>query len=182
MILTTERLLLREFVEEDWPAILNYQNDPRYLRFYPWNHRTEAEVRAFIQRLIASQHEHPRRTFQFAITLASENQLIGNCGIRLKSADATEAETGYELAPDNWGHGYATEAAHALLNLAFSTLKLHRVWAQCIAENSASAHVMEKLGMRCEGRLRESEWMHGRWWDMLVYGILTHEWQGAPHH
>ena len=70
---------------------------------------------------------------------------------------------GYELAPRYWGCGYATEAAAALLAFGFRELKLHRVWAQCIAENTASAHVLEKIGMRQEGRLREQERMQGRW-------------------
>jgi RimJ/RimL family protein N-acetyltransferase len=176
VILTTERLLLREFVEDDWRAVLAYQSDPRYLQFYAWDFRTANDVRAFVRRFIIQQQEQPRAKYQLAITLPPTNQLIGNCGIRLRAADDLEAEIGYELAPEYWGHGYATEAARALVSFGFEKLKLHRIGAWCIAENTASARVLEKLGMRCEGRLREHEWLKGRWWDTLMYAILDSEW------
>ena len=58
----------------------------------------------------------------------------------------------------------------------FGELKLHRLWATCLADNTASARVLEKLGMQLEGRLRENEWFKGRWWDTLHYAILEQEW------
>ena len=108
--------------------------------------------------------------------LKSSQQLIGNCGIRLKSADAQEGDLGYELSPDHWGRGYATEAARAIVEFGFGTLKLHRIWSWCIADNVGSARVLQKLGMRQEGRLRENEYFKGRWWDTLMFGVLDREW------
>jgi len=178
MQITTERLLLREFVESDWPAVLAYQSDPRYLRFYSWEQRMEEEVRGFVQQFIARQQEQPRCKFQLAIVLA-EGELIGNCGIRLQKVESRQGELGYELAPSWWGHGYATEAARAMLTFGFQELSLHRIWASCVARNTASARVLERLGMHREGRLREQEWFKGRWWDTLVYGILEQEWSIA---
>jgi RimJ/RimL family protein N-acetyltransferase len=95
----------------------------------------------------------------------------------MQSADAQEADIGYEFAPAYWGQGYATEAAQAIMAFGFTELKVHRIWSWCIAENVGSARVMEKLGMRQEGRLRENEWIKGRWWDTLVYGVLDYEWR-----
>jgi RimJ/RimL family protein N-acetyltransferase len=177
MILTTERLRLREFVESDWHAVLAYQADPLYLRYTPWTYRTEADVRQFVHWFIVWQEERPRKKFQFAITLRGQERLIGNCGIRMRSPGAHEADIGYEFDSRYWGRGYATEAARAMLTFGFGTLGLHRIWAHCIAENVASARVLEKIGMRREGRLRENEWMKGRWWDTLVYAILDYEWE-----
>jgi [ribosomal protein S5]-alanine N-acetyltransferase len=177
MKLETSRLVLREFVLDDWPAVLAYQSDPRYLRYYAWDRRTEHEVRAFVQRFIFWQEEAPRTKFQLALTLADRGELIGNCGIRQARPDAVEAELGYELAPDHWGQGYASEAVRAMLGFAFHELALHRVWGGCIAENVGSQRVMERLGMRLEGHLRENCWMKDRWWDTLIYGILVHEWE-----
>jgi len=176
MQLITERLILREFEEDDWRPILAYQSDPHYLRYNPWSQRTEADVRNFVQGFMLWQQERPRRKFQLVITLKSTGQLIGNCGIRMKTAYAREADIGYELDDHYWGNGYATEAARALLDFGFRELRLHRIWAQCIAENVASARVMERLGMKLEGHFRESEWMKNRWWDTLYYAILEHEW------
>jgi ribosomal-protein-alanine N-acetyltransferase len=176
MQLITERLILREFEEDDWRPILAYQSDPHYLRYNPWSQRTEADVRNFVQGFMLWQQERPRRKFQLVITLKSTGLLIGNCGIRMKTAYAREADIGYELDDHYWGNGYATEAARALLDFGFRELRLHRIWAQCIAENVASARVMERLGMKLEGHFRESEWMKNRWWDTLYYAILEHEW------
>lgn len=176
MLLTTERLVLREFEEDDWRPVLSYQMDPLYLRYNPWTLRTEMDVKSFIQGFIVWQRERPRRRFQLAFTLKASGQLIGNGGIRIKNAYAREADIGYELDNRYWGQGYATEAAQALVDFGFKELRLHRIWAQCIAENGASAHVLEKLGMRLEGHFRENEWMKNRWWDTLQYAILEHEW------
>jgi len=177
MVLQTDRLLLREFVAEDWPAVLAYQRDPRYVRFYAWIERTEAEVRTFVQCFLAWQQEVPRRKIQLAVTLRSTGELIGNVGLRQSTPEALVAEIGYELSPMYWGCGYATEAARAMLAFGFSARGLHRIYAHCIAENVASARVLEKLWMRCEGRLREHEGFKGRWWDVLLYGVLQREWQ-----
>jgi [ribosomal protein S5]-alanine N-acetyltransferase len=178
MELHTDRLLLREFVTADWPIVLAYQRDPRYLQYYEWPDRTSGDAQRFVQLFIDQQEEQPRRKIQLAVELKASGQLIGNCGIRKASASAHEADIGYELAPDHWGHGYATEAAHAVVQFGFTELKVHRIWAWCIADNIASARVLEKLGMNLEGRLREKEYFKGRWWDTLVYGILENEWHG----
>ncbi|MGB8648730.1 MAG: GNAT family protein [Anaerolineae bacterium] len=179
MILTTERLVLRDFVEEDWPAVLAYQSKPEYLRYYAWTERTPKEVRAFVGMFLAHQRSDPRSKFQLAATLKTTGQLIGNCGIRMKAAGAHEADVGYELDPAHWGQGYATEAARAMVRFGFTELKVHRISSWCIADNVASAHVLEKLGMRQEGRLHENEYFKGRWWDTLFYAILEQEYIGA---
>ncbi len=180
MIVETERLLLREFDEDDWPAVLAYQSDPRYLRYTSWHERSEAEVRAFVERFRDWQRETPRTRFQLAVVLRSEGRLIGNCGIRIVEPTARGAETGYELDPRYWGRGYATEAAGAMLAFGFEQLGLHRVAAECVAENAALARVLEKLGLRREARLVEQRWMKGRWWDTLLYAILDREWHARP--
>ena len=178
MELETDRLLLREFVEGDWEAVLAYQSDARYLRHYEWESRTDNDVRTFVRRFLDNQAETPRTKFQMAIVLPDSGRLIGNCGIRKATVDAVDAEIGYELAPEMWGNGYATEAARAMVSFGFRELGLHRIWAHCAADNLASAHVLEKLGMQQEGRLRENAYYKGRWWDELVYGLLEQEWRG----
>src|SRR6266542_2791134 len=120
MLLTTERLTLREFTADDWPSVLAYQSDPRYLRYYAWTGRTPEDVHQFVNWQIARQREDPRIKFQLAVALKATGELIGNCGIRMESVDATEADIGYELAPPHWGRGYATEAARAIVQFGFT--------------------------------------------------------------
>lgn len=182
MEIRTQRLLLREFIKSDWRAIHAYHNDARYLRYYPQNGESELEAQAFVQRLIKQQHSQPRIYFQVTITLPKSMQLIGNIGIRLRGLgnrqpEARQADIGYELDPRFWGRGYATEAAHAILRFGFEELNLHRIWARCLAENTASARVLEKLGMQLEARLRDDEYFKDNWWDILVYAILDYEWR-----
>lgn len=174
MLPRTERLLLREFTAADEPAVLAYQSDPLFLRFSSGEQRS-----GLVQMFLDWQREQPRYRFQWAVLLPADGRLIGNCGLRKRSADAREADIGFELATDQWGRGYATELASALLCFGFEELGLHRVTAHCLAENTASARVLEKAGLRQEGRLRESEWMRDRWWDTLLYGILESEWRGG---
>jgi len=176
MKLETERLILRDFVEDDWHEVLTYQSDPLYLRYYEWTERTPDAVQEFVGWFLDYQKQEPRIKFQLAITLKSNNQLIGNCGIRMETANAPQADIGYELDPKHWNHGYATEAAHAIVDFGFSSFNLHRVWSWCVADNLGSAHILEKLGMHLEGRLRENEYYKGRWWDTLMYAILADEW------
>jgi len=175
VILKTERLVLREFVPGDWRAVHAYQSDPRYQRYYPRRDRSEADTRAFVQRQVDRQSESPRYKFQMAIMLPHNDTLVGNCGVRLDEPGALVGDLGYELNPAHWGQGYATEAARAMLAFGFDTLGLHRVWAECVADNVASRRVLEKLGMILEGRLRENQYIDDRWHDTLIYAVLEQE-------
>jgi len=177
MKIETKRLILRDFVKEDWKRVLEYQSDPLYLRYNPWTKRTPEVVQDFVGWFLDNQNEEPRIKFQLAITLKSDNLLIGNCGVRMDKSDSVEADIGYELDPKHWNQGYATEATHAIVDFGFSHFGVHRIWADCVAENISSAHVLEKLGMKLEGRLREKEYYKGKWWDTLMYGILADEWK-----
>ena len=173
MFLETPRLTLRDFTADDWPAVLAYQRDPRYLRYYAWTDRTPQEVQAFVQMFIDQQQQKPRTRFQLAVTLRATGELIGNCGIRRDSPTSHEAEIGYELSPDQWGQGYASEAVAEIVRFGFETLCVHRIAAWLVADNVASARVLEKNGFQLEGRLRDKESFKGRYWDVLMYARLA---------
>src|SRR5690606_9011521 len=173
MWLTTERLILRDFVESDWPAMLEYQREESFLRYHPWESRGEADVRSLLERFIQWQEEEPRHRFQPAITRRGSDEVIGSVGVRANDPGGLIADLGFELAPRCWGKGFATEAASAMLEFGFQQMELHRITAHCIAENTASARVLERIGMRPEGRLREAEYFRGRWWDVLLYAVLS---------
>lgn len=146
MQLRTARLILREFRSDDLDAIVAYQADPRYRAAYPGESRGEDESRSLLDRFIAWQHESPRTKFQLAITLPPNDACIGNVGLRLAEPGATTAELGYELHPDHWGHGYATEACREMLRFGFEELRLRGADASVHADNRGSIRVLEKLG------------------------------------
>ena len=177
MILRTERLVLREFVPGDWVATHAYENDSRYLRFYEREGVTERQAQGLVYAFITWQAEQPRSKVQLAITLAETGVLIGNVGLRREDPGDPLADMGYELAPEHWGRGYATEAVRAMVDWGFGEWGgLARIHAHCVADNAASARVLLKAGLRREARLREHQWFKGRSWDVLLFGMLREEW------
>jgi ribosomal-protein-alanine N-acetyltransferase len=176
MPLRTQRLTLRDFAYEDWQAVHRYAVDPEVVRYMVWGPNTEAETQQFVRRTLEQQSAEPRRHFGLAVTLNADARLIGACNITAAGTDDRGGCIGYVLHRDHWRQGYAAEAARALLAFGFGPLGLHRIIATCDTENGASARVMEKAGMRREGRLLEHKWIKGRWRDSFLYAILDREW------
>jgi RimJ/RimL family protein N-acetyltransferase len=100
----------------------------------------------------------------------------GDVTLTLGPPEHRQAEIGFVFDPAHQGHGYATEAAEAVLALAFGPYDLHRVYGRLEARNVASARVLEKIGMRREAHLVENEWVKGEWQSELVYALLAREW------
>jgi RimJ/RimL family protein N-acetyltransferase len=95
-------------------------------------------------------------------------------------AKGVQAEIGWTLDPAFGGHGYATEAAAALLGICFEQLELRRVIALCFADNEASWRLMERLGMRRETHaVRESLHRSRGWLDGYGYALLAEEWHAT---
>ncbi|MBW4630724.1 MAG: GNAT family N-acetyltransferase [Iphinoe sp. HA4291-MV1] len=88
----------------------------------------------------------------------------------------SKGEIGWSLHPSYCGRGYATEAAQILLTYGFAHRKLHRITSICDTRNTASFRLMERLGMRREGHLRQSQSMKGSWQDEYMYALLHNEW------
>src|SRR5215216_1158508 len=99
MQIETERLILREFVPEDWMELAAYWVDPRYQRFHEESEDVEVVVRRLLGRFVAAQAEVPRRMFQLAVVERGGGRLIGNCGVRVNDAERREGNIGYELNP-----------------------------------------------------------------------------------
>jgi ribosomal-protein-alanine N-acetyltransferase len=177
MEIVTDRLVLREFATRDWRALHAYQNHPRYLQVGDRNPQTEQQSRKWVEMFMANVDQTPRRKFQLVATLKDTGEVIGNCGVRRNDRTEWDAELGYELSADHWGKGYATEAAGAMLAFGFRELGIHRASAHCNASNAGSIHVLEKLGMRQEGCIRDGDFQKGAWWDLLLWGILESEWR-----
>ena len=104
---------------------------------------------------------------------------MGDAGLYVRSIRSRQGEIGWGVISSHAGQGLATEIGQALLRLAFDTLGLHRVFAQCRIENQASRRIMVKLGMREEGVLRENVFVRGEWWSSVQSSILSTEWDGA---
>jgi ribosomal-protein-alanine N-acetyltransferase len=178
--LLTPRLLLREFEEDDWRATHPYESDPEVVHYQSHGVRTPEESRDYILRVMALARETPRHVYDLAVVLRDGNRLIGRCGMRITDPELREASLWYILHRSQWGRGYITEAARALMDFGFGTLGLHRMWADCDPRNPGSFRVMEKLGMRQEAHFRENGFYKGEWCDSLIYALLDREWRALP--
>ena len=178
MKLQTARLVLREFDSEDVSAVLAYQSDPRYLQHTPWTSRSDADARAFGERMVSWATEDPRTRFQLAVT--HDGVLIGNCGVRKADADSLEAEYGCELAPTAWRHGYAEEASRALLAFGFESLNLHRIIAHTTRVNRPAIALALRLGFREEACRRERAPIGGVSEEAVVLALHAHDWKPLP--
>jgi RimJ/RimL family protein N-acetyltransferase len=173
----TDRLLLRPFAATDFDALLAIHSRADVARYLYWDPRTAAEVRETLDvKVRATAIVAEGDNLSLAAVLRESDQLIGDCTLRWASAEHHQAEIGFVFHPDHHGRGYATEAAEALLALAFDGLKAHRVFGRLEARNTASARVLERLGMRKEAHLVENEHVKGEWQSEVVYAQLEREW------
>jgi len=174
--LYTPRLRIREFIESDYPALRDMDTRPEFNTFEREFVR-EADTRGALGESISTQLDIPRTVYRLAITILPQDTVKGVIKISSQQERIREWEVGWAVHPDEWGKGYATEAAWRVIDWAFREFNLHRVVAFCHANNSASVRVMEKLGMRRDGRLCETRWLNGAWWDEYVYAVLEREWK-----
>lgn len=177
LMLTTDRLILREFGDDDRQAVHSYASDPQVTCYVVWGPNTEQQTKEFIERMKCHARQTPRREHNLAVVLKEGNRLIGGCGLTLEGEDAKVGVLGYCYDRRHWGMGYATEAASCLLRFGFDTLGLRRIYSMADVRNTGSWRVMEKLGMQREGHLREHVLSKGQWRNTFLYGILEHEWR-----
>jgi RimJ/RimL family protein N-acetyltransferase len=173
----TERLILRPFTRGDVDAVFAYrQRDDvaRYLFDEPMSRESCAE--AVQGRTTQTEFEEEGDKIFLAVERRQDLAMIGEVSLILRNEVARQAEIGYIFNPDYHGHGYATEAANALLEMGFADAGLHRIYARCDARNEASWHLMERLGMRREAHFREHVLVKGVWDEELIYAMLEDEW------
>ena len=175
----TERLVLRDWRDEDWAAFFHHTNTPAVMQWLGGVLDDEG-MRKQRARVEAC---HARNGFCFwAVERKEDNELLGFCG--LKRADApgssvTDAlEVGWRLREDAWGKGFAKEAAIAALDLAFDRFGGDEVMALTVPGNEPSKGLMKRLGMR---RREELDYADQRfdppWRDTIIYSIDREKWR-----
>lgn len=169
--LRTQRLCLRPVAASDADTLHALHSSPRILRYWdspPWTDRDQAD--RFVARCVEIEREGSG--VRCAIERADDGGFIGWCGLVQWNRTYRSAKLGYLLADTAWGRGYATEAVGALLGWAFGASDLNRVQAEVDTRNGASARVLEKLGFRLEGTLRQDCIVDGEISDSWVFGLL----------
>jgi [ribosomal protein S5]-alanine N-acetyltransferase len=179
MEITTRRFLLREFTEEDGPALLAYQSDPRYAQFCGPEEVGVDHARALLRQFREWAAERPRRNYQLAISdIRHPQELMGCCGLRCDGYGPDQAEMGIELAPLYWGrYAYAIEIASALIDFGFTRLGLSEVRGISVSANARVARLALRYGFVAVGRRPGSEWMRARGWHHTEWQLTRERWE-----
>ena len=170
---------MRAREEDDLERVHRWLNDPAMTRFieirYP-------QSRAQIEEAF---DETPPAAFagaRFAIETLAAKQL-GTCVLRSHSPEDRAATAGITIGEESyWGGGYGTDAMRVLCRFGFAMMNLHRIELSVFEDNPRAIRCYEKLGFQHEGRRREADYREGRYRDVLMMGLLQHEFkdnQGA---
>jgi RimJ/RimL family protein N-acetyltransferase len=168
ILLTTPRLIIREFTAADLDGFHSLASDPDVVRYLAFGPTSLGESEALLQTSLDSQAIDPRASYALAVEDRAGGALVGSCGLEIDPEMTDSAEIYYVFRHTSWGMGYATESVGAVIAHAMHTLGLRRVWAHASLDNPASIRVMEKLGMAFEGKVGGEH----HWRDDVSYVIL----------
>ena len=175
--LTTERLVLRELMPADLADHQRLCGDERVVRYLYEQPMTGAEAEAHLMKRIPAVLPVDGGWMNLAVE--ADGTYLGEVGVCLSSVVHRQCEVGYVFLPEAGGNGYATEAAAAMVAVAFDELGAHRTVARLDTRNRPSARVAERLGMRREGVFRENEFVKGEWTDEEIWAVTEDEWRSA---
>jgi RimJ/RimL family protein N-acetyltransferase len=176
--LRTQRLLLRPLREADAPALFSIFSDARVMRYWSssaWQSldAARAQIDRDAKAMAAGEY------LQLGMERVADLQLLGRCALFNRVAQSRRADVGYAMAHDAWGRGYMFEALSALLRFGFSDLDLNRVEADIDPRNERSARLLERLGFKKEGHLRE-RWIVGdELSDTALFGLLRRDFEAV---
>lgn len=170
--ITTDRLLLRLFQKSDAEAVArlcNNYNIYKNTMYLPYPYSKEHAL-IWMERHI--KNFNANKAYEFAITNKETGELFGAIALS-NNQSFNHGEIAYWIGEEYWGHGFATEAAEAVINFAFKEKNYHKIFARYFTTNPASGRVMEKLGMTKEGILKEHVIKDGHYMDLVYYGIIN---------
>ena len=186
VVLETERIVLRRFTEADAEPLAALYGDPRVMRFITLQPPSLATVESeILPGDLREYRELADGLGSFAAIEKATGQMAGRFSLRPANSYGLTGgtELGYRLYPACWGRGLATEGACALIASAFERLRLDRVVATTMADNTGSWRVLEKCGLR---RVRtfyypDAELMPGGEHGDLVYELTRSDWVSVRH-
>jgi RimJ/RimL family protein N-acetyltransferase len=179
VLITGERLCLREFEPSDAEALQKVYGDPDATRYLSFEPRSPEQVERIIGAAIESGAVPDRLEYMLAVAESATYELVGAARLALGEYDS--AQIGFALRRDQWGLGKGQETVRLLLRLGFSELGLHRIWGARSPLNERSARTMEAAGMVEEGRIRGHLFSRGAWRDSIVHSVLADEYAAAEH-
>lgn len=171
--LTTQNLTLRLFTASDLEAINQLQSIPEVDKYNTLGIPKDLEeTKKVMAPLLKANQKEETEYYTFVIEQISDGQFVGLIALMLGAKKYKSAEVWFKLFPVFWGEGFATEALRKLIKFGFEDLGLHRIEAGCAVDNTASLKVMEKAGMKPEGRRRKTLPLKTGWSDNYEFAIL----------
>ncbi len=172
MNIETSRLLLKDYALNDFEYYWLLKSSDRvwqYSTFTPYQNKGEASID--FKKILDSLNDNP---YQFAALWTKEgNHFIGEAGILSFNQRANRCVVGYNLLPDYWAMGFATEITQALVLYAFERLRVERIEGLAMSLNIASCKVLEKSGFLLEGTLRHFTKINDDYFDVCYYSIIA---------
>jgi len=174
--LETDRLILREMTLGDVEFYFRHFNNKKVVEgsCFPGPKTLEAAKEELELYCIRPFKEN--RGIRWGIARKGSDELIGTCGYYDWNKTSRRAEMGYDLEPAHWGEGMMTEALRAILRYGFEEIGLNRVQAIIDSENVRSIKLVERLGLKKEGILRQNSYFRGRFRDEICFSLLKEEW------
>jgi len=171
---TTGRLVLRPMEPGDAEAIFEIKGDPGVTECYAAEpHATRDQTRKWVEDRLDGYRE--RKSIWWMYTLKEQSRVIGSCCYWHIDEESRCAEIGYELNRAYWHQGISSEALVPILEYGFDGMGLNRIEACPFAENASSNRLLQNLGFKLEGTLRQRVWFRGRFLDQHYYGLLKGE-------
>ena len=161
----------------DAAPLFERRNHPDVAHYQDWSLPYSAErAEALVAEMAALPGPTPGEWWNGTIADLDDTTVLGDLAVHL-SGDGRRAEIGYTLAHDAWGQGYAVEAAGALVEHLFDVLGVTRVEGKLHPDNTASAMVLERLGLVFEGHTKLSYSLDGEESDDWIYGVVRSDWE-----
>ncbi|MDP4087035.1 MAG: GNAT family N-acetyltransferase [Bacillota bacterium] len=171
-VLETDRLILRQITESDTKDIFSILSQNEVTSYYGQESMKNMEqAKEFIRFFEGKYHEN--RGIRWGIERKSQKGLIGTIGLDALVPNHKRADVGYEIHPDHWRKGYASEAVSRVLSYGFHTLGLRRIGAVVFPENIASIKLLEKMGFQKEGLLENYIFQNGVSHDSYVFSVVN---------
>lgn len=177
--MTTDRLIIRRFIPEDWEDLYEYLSLPDVVKYEPYDVFTKDHCVLEVM----ERHEAKEKSVFWAVCLKNSKKMIGHLYFaQNEPAEFMTWQLGYVFNPNYYGKGYATEACKRILQYGFEECYAHRIVAQLNVKNSASWRLLERLSMRRESHMIQNVFFKRTsdgepiWNDSYSYAITSSEW------
>jgi ribosomal-protein-alanine N-acetyltransferase len=174
--LETDRLILREMTLDDLKFYFHHFNNDKIVEGCCFTGPKSIEAAKEEIELYCIKPFKESRGIRWGIVIKGSDKLIGTCGYYDWNKTADRAEIGYDLDPAYWGRGIMTEALSVALKHGFEKMRLNRIQAIIDSKNTRSMKLVQRLGFKKEGVLRQRSYFNGQFRDDVCFSLLKMEW------